>query len=226
MATAAEVAMTVPLSAAERAAAVIEMLLEDGEVPDVVRRLARSLRPDASDHPHLVIDRLQRASAATSYPFGSPAADLAKVVTLERYWNHYASRDVKAYFPDSVAYRSYVERQADPGLRLMADLKPEYPLIPARHSWVTSHDLVAHSPGRSLVQDLELEPGTEPPLAVLVIPADRARNLGVQIRRPRATDAVGTNQFQWRLGGLASGLPEWVDRDIPRDAVSSVLWRP
>ena len=48
--------------------------------------------------------------------------------------------------------------------------------------------------------------------------------LGLQVRRPNSLDSVLGPNYQWRESGLASGVPEYVDGNIPRAALSRITW--
>lgn len=214
-------------SSIELAAKLISLVEEDDGLPAEVREQASRLRGLADRNPDLAIDRLKQEARrlAAELSYRPPSIPLSKSLSLETFYAHYLVEDVKARFTTAESYRRYLERQSDINHVLRDQVKKEGILVPAKHSWLAPYEEVRDRTADELIVVLEV-PDTRPPLVVLVFgtPGDTANEF--LIRTPRATDAVLGEHTRWRPGGPASGVPEFVDQDIPASALRQVEWRP
>lgn len=198
----------------------IGVISRDTALPLTLRRSAERLSGLALKQPDIAIARLDSLSRdyTDKAEYQAPAQQLAKCVSVESFWSHYIDDRVKVYFPTAEDYRRLVD--TDPG-RLLGDLRRSDPLISKEHSWLAPYAALAGADGTALVGLLELR--ARPPLVLLLLGDPPHPN--VRVRTPRATDAVIGKLAQWRLGGPASGVAEFIDHDIPRAAIATAEWR-
>lgn len=217
----------VELGPTQLATKLVDLVLADTGLPEELRHRVSPLRELAEQHPDLAIARLEAEAEAFSAGarYEAPTAQLAKAVTVESFWEHYTDEAVKALIPDPETYRRQLAAAVDPGRMATLDLK-QGNLVPASHSWFAQYDAVGGLSGSELINALELGVGRRPPLLLLVLREEGLDGLGIGIRAPHATDAAAAKQTQWRIGGLASGIDEFIDRNIPAEAVERIEWRP
>lgn len=195
-------------------------------MPHGVRRAAGALRVHILGNPDRALQHLEELAEriAPSLPVGDPEQDMAKCVGIENYWAFYLDEDIGMFFDDSETYRREVEAESDPAKRLVGDLRVKEPLIARKYSWMVDGSDIEGLSGSELKVALELRYG--PPYAVLLLPKVAMQRSGVQVRKPRALDAVPARLTEWRASGLASGVHEWIDADIPLAALGGIAWRP
>ncbi len=70
-----------------------------------------------------------------------------------------------------------------------------------------------------------MRPDRRPPFVLFRLTPERMAAAGMRIRRPNALDAAASQQPQWNPAGLAIGA-EYVDLDVPIEAVEEILWKP
>lgn len=216
------------LGSAELAQRLVDLVRADDGLPGFVRSQAEGLRELVDNQPDLALTRLDEiaSSYAEDAQYRNPTVQLAKAVTVEAFWEHYLDDEVKAMFADPESYRRYLVTAEKPQDRAMDDIKSKGVLIPAPYSWLAPYRDIASMSGLELIDALELAAERRPPMLLLVLRDEDLREFGVVVRTPRATDAAAARQTQWRSSGLASGIDEFIDRDIAPEAVREVAWRP
>lgn len=205
----------------------IALVESDHGLPPDVRQWASSLRDRVHSAPDLAIQRLEEEAhrMAEVLPCRRPNELLSKSLSLEAFYRYYLDSDIKDRFSTVEDYRRYLAVQPDIAEALRDTVKKDGVLVDARHSWLAPYGAIRDLTGAEIVEVLEL-PRARPPLVVLVFRPPRDTFDEFWIRTPRATDAVPERHTGWRPGGLASGVPEFIDRDVPAAALGSVEWRP
>lgn len=203
----------------------IDKVRRDPQLPSRLRRNIVRLAARTAD-PAILIPRLQRLAVDQwrDLPREAPRYDLLRVVPAHTFWAHHAKPEVRASFTTVDDFAAYVSSADDPSGLLMEFLADDHISIPAERSWLAEAEPLRRMNGYETSQALEID--KEPPLVVFHFPLDRLLDNDVSVRRPCSLDsAVGPN-FQWREEGLASGIQEFVDGDIPRECVGHLEWRP
>lgn len=203
----------------------ISLIEDDRTLDEAVRRRAGGLRDLAARNPDAALEGLDELAAdvVPGLAVGVASEDLAKCVGIEKFWQHYLRLDVKA-FVSPTTYRLDVERSAEPGVRLLADVCDDPILLRAKNSWlVRLADLVGVA-GSELGRLLTIR--STPPYSIFLFPLHLLIAHHVQVRQPRAVDAIPHRLDEWRPGGLPSGVPEFIDQDVPHAALGSIEWRP
>lgn len=216
----------VDVQAAERdlASALIRKVEADRTVPPAVRRLTTRVAGTYED-PILAIRRLQ-VEAVKHLPVMArrPARQpLARVVTAATFLRHYTSPSYRDAFSTPRDFVAFVASAEDAESVLMDALTTVDPLFSWRRSWLTPERSVAGRSAAALLGDLEM-PG-EPPVVIFKFSVTSMSATGVDVRPPCALDAVLGPNYQWRPGGPASGVDEFVDGNIPRAALTAIEWR-
>lgn len=117
-------------------------------------------------------------------------------------------------------YRRWLDAVPDPAGVARAHLKEEI-LVPAANSWLIPAGRIDGLSGTKLKARLKL--GDHPPYIVMVLPLERLRASGVEVREPRGVDAVPARFRHWRAGDVPD---ERIDQDIPVAALGRLEWRP
>jgi hypothetical protein len=212
-------------SISDVAANLIGKVAVDSRLPASVRVAAARLRADALKDPEAALDRLESlwADAVPHLTLESPKSDLARCVGVSVFWQYHLKRDVRAVNPTAEAYRRLVESSPSPDARLLEDLADDRVLFPAQHSWLTRYESLGQMTGAEIRVALQINPA--PPIVVFVLARDRLVSTGVRVRQPTALDAVPDRLVRYQVRGLPSGLPEFLDQDLPRETVVRVEWR-
>lgn len=208
----------------------IELVLRDTVLPPGVRRCAAALREMADRDPDRALGRLEQQArdVAVAALDCEPDIALARCVSVQSFWAHYAAMEIRDAFPDPTQYERYLIGMGAATTieaTLEAHVRQMGVLLRAEHSWLAPLEEVERRQGPDLVFALELG-GVRPPLIMLVFPLESLKSTGVRIRAPRATDAVLGGHAHWRVTGLVSGIREFVDRDMPASALGALRWRP
>lgn len=206
------------------ASALIRKVEADRAVPPVVRRLTARVAGTYED-PILAIRRLQAEAerhlpAMARHPARQP---LARVVTAATFLRHYTNPTYRDAFSTPEDFVAFVGSGDAPEKVLQDALTTADPLFSWRRSWLTPARSMAGRSASALLGDLEM-PG-EPPVVIFRFSLASMTFAGVDVRPPCALDAVLGPNYQWRSGGPASGVDEFVDGDIPRDALTAMEWR-
>ena len=212
--------------ARQKIATLAEMVASDDPLPAHIRQRARELRADALENHELALAHLVELSEETAPLLArdAPQDDLARCVGMEVYWLHHLDRDRRESYVSANEYADFVRDAADPGDQLQQDLSQDPIVFPAPYSWMVPSDQIQGLNG--LATQVALASVQRPPLVVFEMPLALLLASGVTVRHPRAIDAVPRQHVQWQPGGLPSGIPEFVDGDVPLQAVAETEWRP
>jgi hypothetical protein len=215
------------ISARELAERLIDLVEDDQALPYDTRHRAGALREFAVRNPDKAMERLDTLATevipSLEGDLKTPASDLAKCVGIEKFWTYHLKVEVKA-FVSAATYRLRVERSRRPGRRLMDDLSDAKVLLKAPHSWLVPKANIDGLDGKQLRIALAIR--HLPPYCVFVFPREQLTAHHVTVRSPSAVDAIPERLIEWRPGGLASGILELIDRDVPKAALGLIEWRP
>lgn len=205
----------------------VHALLELADVPETpaaLRRGIRSLRPEVDWAPGAVLADLQELARSwvTGLDTYLPNETLYRAVALPTFHRHCTRAEYSAMGFEE--FRREVEHTPDPDAFLRSTLNLGHVVFPRDHTWLVAGDHVRHLTGGELVRQLRLA-RQEPPFALCVLTVARMLHTGVRIRRPHCLDAVIGRHTVWDGAGIPAGQ-EYVDEDIPAEAVEEVLWRP
>lgn len=206
----------------------IERLLELADhstTPDRIRRHLPSLRAEATRSALRAKENFEQLaqSALPGLPTFTPKAPLYRVQTLATFLRHCARAEYRDL--DTETVRRLLEGSIDPDSQLNEMLDREGIAFPWRHSWlVQAPATIKRHTGRELISYLELG-AQEPPVVLFVLSLTRLLNTGVEIRSPTAADAALGGHGYWSGTDPPAG-PEFVDLDVPAEAIEEVLWRP
>jgi hypothetical protein len=199
-----------------------------GRDPHLGADLKRSISRLAATTPDpaILIPRLQRVAQElwTTFPRWSPRHDLIRVMPARTFLAHHSRPEVRAAFTTVGDFVTYVGSSDQQSELLMSFLSEDHLLIPMERSWLAEAELLVNLTGQQLSQTLEID--KDPPLIVFFFPLDRLIDAGITVRNPCSLDSAVAPNFQWRDDGLASGIREYVDGDIPRSCVLRIDWRP
>ena len=191
--------------------------------PRLRRETTRSLA--TAEEPALLLRRLQ-VDAEQYLPTiarSVPTADLSKVVSVDSFIRHYAKPEYRDTFDTPESFAQYVESSTDSDSLLGEAIATPPILLKWYRSWLTPTRSLTGKGGSQLIQDLEMR--GEPPVVLLHFSRTSLIRAGVTVRVPCSLDAVPGQNYQWRPGGPASGLTEYIDGDVPSDALSGIEWR-
>lgn len=197
----------------------VAMVRHDEGVPASAR--SRASRIDAGSPVALRdLDNLHEAFAPTIVR-RSPTTSLARCVSVETFHMWHLREDVHLRIQTHAAYRRWVDRAPDPSALLLADLKSDPTLFPARFSWLIPQHQVRGRRGAQLKTRLRLRPTDQPPFIVFLLPLSRLDDAGVGVRVPCALDAIPGRNVQWTSAGVSG---EFVDGDVPRASLKEIQW--
>lgn len=202
----------------------IEKIESDGTLDNAQRSHARRLRATVAD-PALVLSRLQKQARAYLPRIARhvPTAALCRAVTAESFRMHLAKPEVREAFTTSADFLVYVHSFEDKSSALLEMLTPDIELFSWERSWLADSRKLRGLNGQELSLALELE--KEPPFVLFNFEVEQLRSSGVLIRTPCSLDSVLGPNPQWRPGGPMSGIDEYVDGDVPFEALTNLEWR-
>lgn len=212
------------MSAAE-IAVMVEKVALSRDLPSrftVDARRLRSLLPDGAIR---VQERLRQLAEefADEAVYEAASTDLFKcvpVLTVHRWMTAPAWEQV-----DPRMYVLEAESSGDPAGFVRSTIPVGKVIFPRRHSWLIDSPAVLTLDSRQLGVALELLDEQQPPFVIFRLAAEGMRAFGVEIRRPNALDAAAAGQPQWNPEGLAIGQ-EYLDKDVPIEAVEELVWKP
>ncbi len=216
--------MTAPQADRDLAGMLRSKVAKDPVLPERLRRLGQRTGPEYDD-PVLALLRLQEEALVflqqlERRPSRQP---LARLLTASTYLRWYTKPEYRDAFQTPEDFIAYVDTTAQPNETLRQTLTVSSPLFSWHRSWLTSERHIARKDGAQLLHDLEM-PG-EPPVIICHFSLDSLARAGVDVRLPCSLDAVLGPHYQWRPGGLASGADEFIDGNIPLEALSYLEWR-
>ena len=185
------------------------------------RRRAFALGALAESQPDLALERLDKLweEVRPTLSVDTPAVDYARCVDIEAFWHHHLKSHQKGFFVKPGDYRSQVESDPNPSLKLFADLDLERP-VPAANSWLAPLRDLTGLTGDRMKDRLKLR--SNPPYVVLVLSVERMYAKGVAVRPPRGIDAIPGRHLEWYPGNVPN---ERIDQEIPASAVERIEWR-
>jgi hypothetical protein len=211
-------------SEAEAVLALIQKVTNDSHVPQATRRLTRRLV--GSGHPpslSLLSLQAQAGAVLPALQRRAPRVGLARAVTAASYLRHYSSPEIRDAFSTPDDFVAYVESSSDPDATISSSLGDADPIFAWQRSWLAPASRLRGMKGPQVVSALEMV--GQAPIVLFHMDLDQLRGAGITVRVPCALDAAIGPNYQWRPGGPASGVPEYVDGDIPRSAISRLEWR-
>lgn len=217
-------AMTANALTSVQVLSMIEKVETDQTIDNAQRSHARRLRAGVAD-PALVLSRLQKQARAYLPTINRhiPTTALCRTVTAESFRMHLAKPEVREAFTTSADFVVYVQSFSDKSRALTEMLTPEIELFSWERSWLSESRKLRGLNGQELSLALELE--KDPPFVLFNFEVAQLASSGVLIRTPCSLDSVLGPNPQWRPGGPMSGIDEFVDGDVPFDALTSLEWR-
>ncbi|HJQ07310.1 MAG TPA: hypothetical protein VJ872_17805 [Nocardioides sp.] len=209
----------------EQTAVILEKVRNDRGLAARVRTLAWRTASDVSQ-PAQALRRLQTLAEETlpHEPRDTPTTGLSRVVTAGTFLRHHTRLAVREAFATTDDFVRFVETSDNPNQELADALTDDVTIFPWQRSWLAPTQQIKRLDGRALIAALELGSSVSPPLIRFNLPLRRMIDTGVMIRRPCSLDSVLGPNPQWSSSGLASGVEEFVDGDVPLAAVGSVEW--
>jgi len=203
----------------------IDKISRDADLSPDVQRVVGRLSANIAD-PDILIPRLQQLASDLwrTLPRELPRYDLLRVVPAHTFWAYLAKPSVRATFTTVEDFSIYVGTSDDPSELLMAFLADDPITFLAERSWLAEAAPLRRMTGEELSRALEID--RDPPLVVFHLPLDRLLLNGVTVRKPCSLDSAVAPNLQWRETGLASGIQEYVDGDIPRSCIDPIEWKP
>jgi hypothetical protein len=199
----------------------VSKVAEDPGLLPGVRQRATALRSVAHSDPALarqlladLADEVRIALARSS-----PTSDLCRVVSLSTFFTHHLSDDARSYYLSDDEYLAHL-RSIDAGRELLTDLSTDATLFRAHRSWLVACRDITGLAGQDLKRALGLR--GNPPYVVFELSRTSLIAAGVTVRPARSVDAVPQWFTEWDPAGLPTGLPEMVDGDVPRAALSRI----
>lgn len=165
---------------------------------------------------------MAREFASTSR-YQAPESDLFKVVTLGNVHRYMVGEDWRA--ADFRAFLAAVLAEDEPARFVRSLIEPGRVVFPPEHSWMIAAPEVLRLSSRGLKSQLELRSDQDPPYVIFHLSLPRLLATGVMVRRPNALDAAAAAQPQWNPAGLQLGQ-EYLDREVPIEAVEDLIWKP
>jgi hypothetical protein len=204
---------------------VLDRVATSGGLPDAIKHRSRVLDVLADDTPELVRQGLRELANeyAKVLSFEPARTDLFRAITLDTFRRHVAADVWRAI--DQVVFRRFVEAQVDPAGFLRSQVPPNRVVASAVNSWLIDCPALPSMAGAQIHLGLELLPEQVPPYVVFRFTPVRMAASGVEVRAPNALDAAAGLRPQWQPSGLSMGR-EWIDHDLPIEAVEEVLWIP
>ena len=198
------------------------VVADDSGLPRFARRQAAELAGLAHSQPERVLDQLEdlRRQVVPDLPLEPAECDYARCVSVVTFWRHHLRPEVQTAFIRAEDYRRWLDAARDPAGVARAHLNEEV-LVPAAHSWLIPARRIDGLSGRQMKARLKL--GDHPPYIVMVLPLERLRASGVEVREPRGVDAIPGRFRDWRAGDVPD---ERIDQDIPVAALGRLEWRP
>lgn len=203
----------------------LEKVRGDRSLPVTIRSRAWKIAADVT-RPARSLQKLQGLAEET-LPLVErelPTTGLTRIVSAGTFWKHHASNEVREAFTTVDDFVQYLITSDDPSGELHRMLAPDSPVIPWQRSWLAPTGRIRGLDGRSLIAALELGADAEPPFVAFHLPLQQMIASGVLVRPPCSLDSVLGPNPQWSPTGLASGIDEFVDGDVPLAAVGHVEW--
>lgn len=203
----------------------IELVESDTSLTRRQRSAAIRLRASLGS-PATALSRLQRYAMddLPAMPRIEPTVGLSRVVSASTFRKYLAEPEVRDTFYSDEDFVRYVDTHPDPSLLLSSFVHHRPVLFEWSRSWLCETRQIRGLDGEELAHALEIS--SVPPLIVFNFTLKSLQANGVLVRSPCSLDAVLGPNAQWRPGGPVSGAREYVDGDIPTEAVSSIEWRP
>jgi hypothetical protein len=194
-------------------------------LPEATKRAVRHAEARISESPGWVLEEIRRITGkhAATLPTEIPFHDLFRCVPASTVQRHMASDEWRSTSAD--AYIQAATSSGEPGAFVRSTIPPGKVIFPAERSWLIEAPMLVDLESDELRERLEMRPDRRPPFVLFHLTPQRMAAVGVRIRRPNALDAAASQQPQWNPAGLAVGA-EYVDLDVPIEAVEEILWKP
>jgi hypothetical protein len=209
----------------EQAAVILEKVRSDRSLPVTIRSRAWKAASDVSQ-PARALRRLQTLAGKTlpGVARDAPSTSLSRVVSAGTFWRHHTSLEWRDMFTTVDDFVRFINSSSDPNTALTDMLSRDPIAFPWQRSWLAQTRQIRGLDGRSLVKALELGSAVELPLVAFHLPLDLLLGSGVMVRRPCSLDSVLGPNPQWSPSGLASGIEEYIDGDVPLSAIGTIEW--
>lgn len=194
-------------------------------LPEVTRRAVQRAETKISESPGWALEEIKRIAAerAAALPKAVPTKDLFRCVPASTVQRHMAGDEWRSINPD--AYLQAAGDSGDPASFIRSTIPDNKVIFPADRSWLIDAPSLVGLATDELRDRLELRPDSRPPFVIFRLTPGRMKVAGVRVRKPSALDAAASQQPQWTPTGLAIGA-EYVDLDVPIEAVEEILWKP
>lgn len=208
----------------EETATAIEKVLASTLLSDAVRREARQLRARLPAESAAVQRRLceMAIEADDDGSYAPPTTDLLRVMPATTVLAKAVHESERL---DPRAFLAAAEASGDPAGYFRARIRPGAVVFVRGHSWMVDAPGLLSLDSRELTRALELHDNQRPPFIVFRLTVARMRAAGVLVRPSNALDAAAAGQPQWNPEGLRLGR-EYLDRDVPIEAVEDLVWKP
>lgn len=208
-------------------AVLLEKVREDRRLPQHLRERVRRAAGDL-EHPSRALSRMQELARRElpNLPRARPRVGLARVVTAGTFLRHHTEPTFRETFATTDDFVRYVSTSDQPDAELWNNFSVAPIAVPWERSRLAPLALLEGRSGGQLIQALELGSDAEPPFVLLRMPLRRLLQTGVAVRPPCSLDSSLGPHWQWSPTGLASGIDEYVDGDVPRAAIASLKWVP
>jgi hypothetical protein len=212
-----------PPRVGNEALALLQKVRRDTRLPTPVRRRAATLAGSGAE-PAVVLASLQQIAELylPLLPRTVPDQSLARVTTAATFLRFYSKPEVRDAFVSVVDFVAYVRGEREPSQFLTSALTPNDPLFMWQRSWLAPARQVRGLSAEDTLKALEMT--GEPPIVIFEFDREALLESGVQVRQPNSLDSVLGPNYQWTPTGLLSGIPEYVDGDLPRSALSRLSW--
>ena len=198
----------------------IEMVLEDQDLPGWVHEEVRALEQSERSSSDLVAKRLRiiRSSLEPDLAFAPPRCDYVRVTAVGTFWEYNISDDCRLRHHSVWAYRDHLVDTTGEARVPMADMQPGIS-VPGEHSWLVPAANVRGLSGDKIKSLLQLS--HDPPYMALGFSRQLLAGHQIWLRQPNALDAVCGGHAQWMREAVRG---ERVDKDIPLGALAEVAW--
>lgn len=199
--------------------------IEHEALPEAAKRAVHRAEARITESPGWVLEEIKRIAAelAATLPTEAPSNDLFRCVPASTVQRHMANDEWRSTSPE--AYLRAATASGEPGAFIRSTIPAGKVIFPADRSWLIDAPIVVDLESDELRDRLEMRPDRRPPFVVFCLTSGRMAAAGVRTRRPNALDAAASQQPQWNPAGLAVGT-EYVDLDVPIEAVEEILWKP
>lgn len=157
-------------------------------------------------------------------PREEPTGSLGRVLSASTFLRYASKPEVRDTFTTVDDFIRFVE-SGDNGESVIWDFLTPGPVVfPWERSWLAELAPLRGLTGAEIVRALEIT--SDPPFVLFELSVKTMREANVTVRTPCSLDSLLGPNPQWRPGGPASGIREYIDGDVPRTAISAVRWVP